>query len=240
MADATLRPEIAETMGKLQRELATALGDRLESIVVYGSAARGDWRPESSDVNVLIIVSKADRETLDVMEPTIREIQADMLVRPLVTTSDELSGAADTYPVLFFDLQRHHVVVLGDEIELPSVAESHLRLRVEEQLRDFGMTLRSAYLRDREYPRRLAKELEERASGLHAVLEALVFLETREWPADRRDAARRAAELVGAKSAALVGLHGPHDIDETITDVYEELLDANSRLVTYVDGMELW
>lgn len=240
MSETSLRPEISETMRKLERKLLAALAEDLESIVVYGSAARGDWRPESSDVNVLIIVNRADRQALDAMEPAIREIQADMLVRPLVTTIDELHGAADTYPVLFFDMKRHHVAFYGAEIELPEVAEAHLRLRVEQQLRDFGLTLRRTYLRDRASPRRLAKELENQASGMLAVLEALVYLETREWPADRKDAARRAAKLVSGASDALQNLHGPHPSDDAIADVYEELLETNSLLVNYVDGMELW
>ncbi len=227
-------------MRKLKRRLRAELDDDLESIIVYGSAARGDWKPESSDVNVLVVVSTADRQVLDAMEPVIRELQADMLIRPLVTTTSELAGAADTYPVLFFDLKRHHVVVYGGEIELPEVAEAHLRLRVEQQLRDFGLTLRRAYLRDRAHPRRLSKELESQASGLHAVLEALVFLETREWPANRKDAARRAADLVGAQSEALQEVRGPHPLDDSIAETFEELLHISSRLITYVDGMELW
>ncbi len=46
---------LAEILRRIRAELAAALGDELDSVLLYGSQARGDARPDS-DIDVLIIM----------------------------------------------------------------------------------------------------------------------------------------------------------------------------------------
>jgi len=54
-----------ETAGRLAKEYAgdvrAHFGGRLDSVVLYGSAARGDWTPES-DVDVLVLLDRVSPE----------------------------------------------------------------------------------------------------------------------------------------------------------------------------------
>lgn len=44
-----------KSIEKLKKELLTRIGDRIDSIVLYGSAARGKYRHLESDIDILII-----------------------------------------------------------------------------------------------------------------------------------------------------------------------------------------
>ena len=49
--------EVHTVLAKLVRALQSALPEGLMSVVLYGSAARGEYEKSTSDLNVLIVVA---------------------------------------------------------------------------------------------------------------------------------------------------------------------------------------
>jgi len=56
----------------LVQALAQALGPRLRSVVLYGSAARGDSHAAGSDLNVILVLESLDPATLETLAPAVR------------------------------------------------------------------------------------------------------------------------------------------------------------------------
>jgi len=54
------------TIEELKHELIGKLGDKISSLILYGSAAKGDMR-EESDIDVLVITKDDDNEIYDEM-----------------------------------------------------------------------------------------------------------------------------------------------------------------------------
>ncbi|MGY3666923.1 MAG: nucleotidyltransferase domain-containing protein [Roseburia sp. 1XD42-69] len=48
-------------LGQYVEEVKTIYGERLKSVILYGSYARGDFRPDS-DIDIMILVDLADME----------------------------------------------------------------------------------------------------------------------------------------------------------------------------------
>ncbi len=57
---------ICRVLKKLKRELALTYGDRLERIILYGSRARGDARPDS-DIDILLVI-KGDFDYIELLK----------------------------------------------------------------------------------------------------------------------------------------------------------------------------
>lgn len=60
--------QVADILRTLRREFSRALGDQLESMILFGSQARGQARPES-DIDVLVVV-RDDSDYSDLMRRT--------------------------------------------------------------------------------------------------------------------------------------------------------------------------
>ncbi|HZU06982.1 MAG TPA: nucleotidyltransferase domain-containing protein [Chloroflexota bacterium] len=52
-----LPPEVAAALSELKAVLADIYGERLRGVYLYGSYARGDFDPESSDIDVLVVLA---------------------------------------------------------------------------------------------------------------------------------------------------------------------------------------
>ncbi|MCL4458751.1 MAG: nucleotidyltransferase domain-containing protein [Chloroflexi bacterium] len=52
---ATQTKAYQKSIEQLKREILSRIGDRIDSIVLYGSAARGEYRPLESDIDILVI-----------------------------------------------------------------------------------------------------------------------------------------------------------------------------------------
>lgn len=86
-----MTPDLEALLQTLRREWAGALGDELEAVVLYGSRARGDARPDS-DIDVLVVV-KGDTPAPDLRERT-SEIAARLSLEHDVVISHTFASRA--------------------------------------------------------------------------------------------------------------------------------------------------
>ena len=87
-----MKQHIREVLAEYQEKLRDVLGDRLESVVLYGSQARGDTEDES-DIDVLCVMKNSFNygELIDKTSQATAEISMKhgmTLSRALVTSAD--------------------------------------------------------------------------------------------------------------------------------------------------------
>ena len=56
---------VRDGLDRFTKQLANASGESLSSLVLYGGVARGEYAPNSSDVNVMIVFRGVDVSLLD-------------------------------------------------------------------------------------------------------------------------------------------------------------------------------
>lgn len=141
------RKQLDQALDTLGRQLG-ALAGLNASAVLYGSAARGDWIPGRSDVNVLVLIDDVAPAALRRLKPAVTEWHRDGLVPPLIMGRQEWRESADVFPIEIADMQAHHRVLCGtDPVAGMVVAPADLREAVERELRGKLVRLRQAYVR---------------------------------------------------------------------------------------------
>ncbi len=161
----------AKTLAETLRE---RLGERLLCAALYGSAARGDFKPASSDLNLLLVVSEASLDVLSGCAAPLQAARGELRCAPLLLTRDELERAADVFPLKLLDIRRCHRLLLGEDLLGGLRIEFHdLRLACEHELRNIALKLRHAFLLGSPDAARLAAALHQFAPQLLAVLRLL-------------------------------------------------------------------
>jgi predicted nucleotidyltransferase len=138
-----LPENIRTRLDELASSLKKALGDDLVGVLVHGSVVRGEYRAGESDVDVVIVLSKAKLESLRAMSDAVRLARYAARIEAMILTEEEIGGAADAFPLLYDEIKRHNIVLAGrNPFEKVEVLDRHRRLRIEQELREAQIRLR--------------------------------------------------------------------------------------------------
>jgi predicted nucleotidyltransferase len=153
-----------------------ALGDTLDSIVLYGSAAEGRLRP-ASDVNVIFVLNRFDPARGDALSEAVRLAQAAIRLAPMFLLRDEIPHAAAAFAVKFADIVRRHRVLDGsDPFADLTIARDRLVERLLQVLLNLRLRLRTAYV-TRTFDDQLVMAIVHSASPLRSAAATLRELE---------------------------------------------------------------
>lgn len=193
-AGSLLNPEHYATMSdhldrarEFSRRLVEIYGDELVAVGLYGSAARGEYRDGSSDLNVLVIVRELDAERLRRGSALAGEWVEAGNPPPLMFSEDEWRGSADAFPIEYSDIADAHLVLHGNDIFAGiEVRWKDLRLICEHELKSKKIALRERYLLAAETPTELGMLLTSSISTFVALFRAMHRLGGTTPPADSR------------------------------------------------------
>lgn len=135
----TIRARITEWANSL----VSALGNDLVAIVLTGGVARGDYRIGESDVNALVVLRDASFAKLDAISSAMQAARYGARVEPTILTVEEVPGVCDAFPLLYDEIVRSHILLVGDNPFASAVVhDTHRRLRIEQELREAQIWLR--------------------------------------------------------------------------------------------------
>lgn len=196
-----------EQAERLRDELARAYGDDLVSVVLYGSAARGDFQPGVSDLNVLVLLRRADAAALRRGTEVAKRWAAQGNPPPLLLGAEEWRRSADVFPIEVSDIREAHRVLHGpDPFEGVSVDREHLRLQCENELKGKQIRLRERYLLLAGSPRELGEMLTASLSTFLALFRAVLRLAGEEAPRDPEATVRAVGALTGMPPEPVLAL----------------------------------
>ncbi len=182
-----------------------AVGDNLESIVLYGSTVRGDAQAPYSDLNLLCVVRSATRAELEKMASLVHWWSQGQGQRsPLIFTADELRRSADVFAIELLDMQRAHRVLYGAEIiaGIPVPMNLH-RVQVEHELRTLIQKLRQHYLHSPAEEASLRTVLAKSLSSVVTLLRHTLIAMDRDAAIERHDLLHQVHRHLGVNVHAL-------------------------------------
>src|SRR5258708_16215163 len=93
-------------LAELVRRLKEFAATNLECVILFGSAARGDFHEGHSDLNVVCFLRSLSVEELGRLAPVVKWWCVEQREpAPLFFTEDELKHAADVFPLEFLHIQ---------------------------------------------------------------------------------------------------------------------------------------
>ena len=136
-----------DTIDEFVKRLREAGGTNVESIVLFGSAVTGDFRPGLSDVNLLCILRDSSFQSLQALSPAAKWWDRQKQPPPLCMTRQELERSTDVFTIELLDMQQHHRVLFGADVltGLRIPMDLH-RVQVEYELREKLILLRQHVL----------------------------------------------------------------------------------------------
>jgi predicted nucleotidyltransferase len=236
-----------EAFNHLVGDLKATHGDNLASVVLYGSAAAGDFVQAESDYNLLIALNRITPEDLRLSQAPTREWQRLGHPLPVYFTFAELREAADVFPIEFHRMERARVVLYGrDPFETLRISDVNLRHQTEYELRSKLIQLRRLYIPASASAGRLRDLMSDSLSSFATLFAPVLLLHDEEPPVLKRDIVSAAARRLGLDGAVFervfalresggAGAHGEHEADE----LFASYLAQIERVIEAVDRLEV-
>ena len=188
---------VQEALSGLVQDLRATHGENLAAVVLYGSAAAGDHIELRSDYNLLIALHRITPEDLRLAQAPLREWQRLGHPLPVYFTFEELSDAADVFPIEFHQMANARIVLHGkDPFESVKLSDANLRHQTEYELRSKLIQLRRLYIPASISIEKLCDLMSESLASFAALFRAVLLLHGQEAPVAKPDVVRSTALLL--------------------------------------------
>jgi len=231
-------------LAQLVDRLSKAYGDRLVSVILYGSGADGKDHSRYSDLNVFCVLSEITVKELGESEPIFRWWREQGNPAPLLMTEQEARTSTDSFPIEFSDMQERRMMLHGrDVIASMTVDRRYYRAHLERDLRAKLLRLRqqsTGILSDRDALLKLCLESVSTfcVLGRHALL-----LSGRQPGWKKREVATALGEAMSADMAPFhtlldvrEGKAAPQEVDPA--NLFGKYLARIRDVIAFVDQLE--
>jgi predicted nucleotidyltransferase len=218
-------------------------GDELISIILFGSAARGEYIPKRSDLNFLITLSDSGIQQLKRAFSLIPKWRKKKVSTPLFLTKQYIQTALDSYPIEFLSMKQYHQVVFGEDVlSSIEIQPEHLRLQCERELRGKLIHLRQEYLNTGGKSRRIKNLLRFSLPAFISIFSALLYIKQADNPKSKKEIFESTAEIFGLDKAVFdkvlkLQANKSKFAKEEITQSLEQYIKQIEKLTTIVDQL---
>ena len=214
-------------------DLRATHGKNLSSVILYGSAAAGDFVPKQSDYNILIALHKIGPEDLRNAHACVREWARMGNPVPVYFTVSELQNAADVFPIEFHQMSVARKVLFGPDVLADlNISDKFLRLQAEYELRSKLIQLRRQYIPASASVDGLKKLMADSLSSFAALFRAVLILNGFDPPATKHEIVALTAQHLKIDGTSFEKIFNIRENNFTAT------LDDKSANAIFGDYME--
>lgn len=193
-----------EKLAEFTRRLREAAGDNLQSIVLYGSAARGEYHDQKSDLNLLCTLKSARAADLARFARVVHWWSGQLQEPPpQFFTEEELRQSADVFAIELLDIGQNHKLLFGpDPIAGIEVPMNLHRVEVEHDLRSHLQKLRTHFVHYSENETQLREIYSRSISSITVLLRHVLIAFGEDAPSEKAALYQRIDQLTGADAGA--------------------------------------
>jgi predicted nucleotidyltransferase len=236
---------VQDALNHLVEDLRATHGDNLASVVLYGSAAAGDHIELRSDYNLLIALRRITPEDLRLAQAPMREWQRLGHPLPVYFTVEELSDAADVFPIEFYQMEKARIVLYGDDLlAFLKLSDANLRHQAEYELRSKLIQLRRLYIPASVSVEKLCDLMSDSLASFAALFRAVLILHGAEAPVAKPDCVRATAQLLKLDPAPferIFEFRASDNLPRTekeANEIFAAYMDQVERVIEVVDELD--
>lgn len=188
MSLSTLPGRVSGVLERFTAGLKEIYGNDLVSVVLYGSAASGEFTDKHSNLNILIVLKDASIQSLAGCRDLIRRSEFH-IINPVFMTDDYIKRSLDVFPIEFLDMKDNYRVLSGaDPLKDVSVDIKNLRFQCEHELKSRIVILKQAYAKAGRGESETGRILFKSATSAIHILRNALRLKGISAPYDKKDA----------------------------------------------------
>lgn len=226
---------------RLTEKLHEVLGERLRSVILYGSAAAGDYVDKGSDYNVLVVTRKLGVEDLTALGPLSSSWRKAGNPPPLYFTLERLQKSADVFPIELMDMRESHRVLYGEDVvDSVEIHPENLRLILERELKSALIQLNEGFLLTEGKPRQIRKLMVDSLATVLVLFRAALRLYEAEIPQLKIDAMRALRSHIDFDENVLMKIEAMKQDrptgEEDLPALFQTYLDTVESVVDKIDA----
>ena len=188
-------------------DLKETHGKNLAAVILYGSAAAGDFVKQSSDYNLLIALNEIRPRDLRAAQSPMREWQRMGHPLPVYFTVSELQNAADVFPIEFHQMEKARKVLYGTDVLADlKISDEFLRHQTEYELRSKLIQLRRLYIPASVSVEKLTNLMADSLTSFAAIFRAVLLLYNVEPPLPKQEVVRAVVKHLQIDSEPFEGI----------------------------------
>jgi hypothetical protein len=236
-----MRATVSRVVDPFLAEADRALGPHY-SAVLYGSAARGDFIPGRSDINLMLMVDQLSPEVLRSLREAFRGWRKAVHEPPLILSGAEWNRASDAFPVEITDMRLSYQVLRGsDPLQGVQVDRTDLRKALEREFRGKLLRLRQGYSTYAPDPAALGVLGLESSATILVLLRALLTLIGKPVPIESNEVVTAAATTIGFEAGSLLHVvrHRADREWRCAASEFEAYMRVVEQAAQYLDQLQL-
>ncbi len=177
-----LRLYVADRVQPFFEQVLAERGDIL-ALHVIGSAVTGDFDPDRSDINTMIVLKRMDLDVLDFLGSLCREFDDSRIRSPMLMTPKYIERWQQLSPVELLEVKLINVPVFGvDLLSQIEIGRDVVREQCKWDLRRRLIDLSWGYVRAGGRKRELTELLHQSVAGLAPLIRGLLYSRGEEPP----------------------------------------------------------
>lgn len=236
---------IAQHLQPFVEDLKMTHGSNLVSVILYGSAAAGDFVRGHSDYNILVALNKITPKDLRESHACVREWHKLGHPVPVYFTASEIKNAADVFPIEFHQMQVAHKVLFGkDVLDGLDVNDRFLRHQIEYELRSKLLLLRRQYIPASASVEGMKRLMAESLASFSALFRALLLLKGVPAPSTKHEIVALTVQHLGLNGIPFEKIFNirednfAKELDETGANaLFGEYLEQIEMVINSVDSI---
>ncbi|MBW2108841.1 MAG: nucleotidyltransferase domain-containing protein [Deltaproteobacteria bacterium] len=179
--------------------------DDLVSVILYGSAAGGNYRPGRSDINLMVVLTEHGIDALERAFEITAKWKKARVATPLFVTENYIRTSLDVFPVEYLNFQKNHRVVYGKDILAGlTFSSDFMRLQCEREIKAKLVVLRQAFVETGGKPAGLTDLMSDSLRAFIAIFNGLLYMKDGRLPDRKQDILAEACKVFGLDKAVFI------------------------------------